>query len=343
MKPFTVLSLIPTGIGASFGGYAGDGAPATNLLACAADRLITHPNALNAATFFSRRPNVLYVEGYALDRFVEGDWALRMVCSNRIGLVVDRSAEHTLPSLLNVCNALRASAGLSITGVALTDAPVGARVVIGTNGVSSGEVENPGTLLDAAKKLVDGGAEAVAIACSLEGGDDELDENYLQGRGPDPIGGLEAILSHLVVSQLGIPAAHAPAELPWTPEGVVSPLVAAEACGSYLPCILLGLSHAPRCLPVENRKSGDLTSEDLDLLVAPYSCFGGAPMFACQRKKIPMLAVRENETVLSVHPEALGMEAIVVSSYLEAAGVILAMKEGISLASLRRPLAGVSR
>ncbi|MGE5707056.1 MAG: DUF3326 domain-containing protein [Bacteroidota bacterium] len=339
MKPFTVLSLIPTGIGASFGGYAGDGAPATNLLACAADRLITHPNALNAATFFARRPNILYVEGYALDRFVEGAWALREVRANRIGLILDRAAEHTLPSLLNVCNALRASAGLSIEGVALTDAPVGARVVTGTNGISSGEVENPGTLLDAAEKLVRAGAEAVAIACSLEGGDDE---NYIQGRGPDPIGGLEAILSHLVVSQLGVPAAHAPAELPWTPDGVVPPLVAAEACGSYLPSILIGLSQAPPLVPVADRKRGDLTAEDIDLLVAPHSCFGGAPMFACKRSGIPMLAVRENETVLSVPPEALGMEAIAVSSYLEAAGVILAMKEGISLASLRRPLLGVS-
>jgi hypothetical protein len=41
--------IVPTGIGASIGGYAGDANPACRLLAKASDLLITHPNVVNAA------------------------------------------------------------------------------------------------------------------------------------------------------------------------------------------------------------------------------------------------------------------------------------------------------
>src|SRR5262245_39045451 len=62
-----VLSIIPTGIGCSIGGYAGDAAPATRLLAAAVDYLITNPNAVNASDFIALEPNVLYAEGYMID------------------------------------------------------------------------------------------------------------------------------------------------------------------------------------------------------------------------------------------------------------------------------------
>lgn len=39
---------------------------------------------LNAAMLYWPMPNVLYVEGYALDRFAEGLWALQPVHQNRV-------------------------------------------------------------------------------------------------------------------------------------------------------------------------------------------------------------------------------------------------------------------
>ena len=39
---------------------------------------------LNAAMLYWPMPNVLYVEGYALDRFAEGLWALQPVNQNRV-------------------------------------------------------------------------------------------------------------------------------------------------------------------------------------------------------------------------------------------------------------------
>lgn len=41
---------------------------------------------LNAAMLYWPMPNALYVEGYALDRFAEGSWALQPVHQNRVSL-----------------------------------------------------------------------------------------------------------------------------------------------------------------------------------------------------------------------------------------------------------------
>ena len=59
---------------------------------------------------------------------------------------------------------------------------------------------------------------------------------------------------------------------------------------------------------------------------------------------IPLIAVRENDSVLSVDRKRLGMTDVVeVDSYLEAAGVIVALRRGLALDSLRRPLRGAVR
>jgi hypothetical protein len=39
---------------------------------------------LNAAMLYWPMPNALYVEGYALDRFAEGAWALQPVHQNKV-------------------------------------------------------------------------------------------------------------------------------------------------------------------------------------------------------------------------------------------------------------------
>ncbi|MEN9270772.1 MAG: DUF3326 domain-containing protein, partial [Thermostichales cyanobacterium HHBFW_bins_127] len=68
MKPvYTAVLLIPTGIGAAIGGFAGDALPVARALAAAVDCLVTHPNVLNGASCFWPIPNALYVEGFGLD------------------------------------------------------------------------------------------------------------------------------------------------------------------------------------------------------------------------------------------------------------------------------------
>ena len=49
--PFITAMIIPTGVGASIGGFGGDASPQMNALADVSDVFITHPNVANAAIF----------------------------------------------------------------------------------------------------------------------------------------------------------------------------------------------------------------------------------------------------------------------------------------------------
>lgn len=46
---------------------------------------------MNAAMLYWPIPNALYVEGYALDRFAEGSWALQPVHQNKARFIFSRS------------------------------------------------------------------------------------------------------------------------------------------------------------------------------------------------------------------------------------------------------------
>ena len=51
-----------------------------------------------------------------------------------------------------------------------------------------------------------------------------------------------------------------------------------------------------------------------------------------------MIAVTGNACLLQVNGAALGLEVINAANYAEAAGVVLALREGLDPASLRRPV-----
>ena len=48
-QPYTAALVVPTGIGATIGGYAGDALPVARAFTAVCDRLITHPNVMNGA------------------------------------------------------------------------------------------------------------------------------------------------------------------------------------------------------------------------------------------------------------------------------------------------------
>lgn len=54
---------------------------------------------------------------------------------------------------------------------------------------------------------------------------------------------------------------------------------------------------------------------------------------------VPLIAVAANPCLLQVDGAALGLEVLTASSYAEAAGLVLALREGLDPAALRRPLA----
>ncbi len=336
------MQIVPTGIGCEVGGFAGDATPATNLLASACDQLLTHPNAVNAAVMYRARSNVSYVEGHALDRFAMGQWALRPARSNRIVMVIDRAVAddpRAMIRITNAANAARTVAGVDLIGWVSTSEPLDLRLAGGAFGSTHGEIANPQVLLEASRQAVGGGGEAIALVARMPEVPVDLAEAYAHGSGADPIGGLEAILSHMVVDALMVPCAHAPYE-PFDEEGVVDPRVAAETIGlTFLPCILEGLARAPRYLPLAEALAGDLTIAGVDAVVAPWEACGGIPMLVAAERGIPLIAVKTGVAAGGVTPDQLGIPALEASSYLEAAGLLLALREGLSPGTLRRPVA----
>mgnify|MGYP002628996793 FL=1 len=344
--PLPTLLVIPTGIGCELGGYAGDGLPAARLLAAASSCLITHPNVMNAASLYWSDRRIHYVEGWALDRFAAGELALAPRASQRVGVLLDAGIE---PELVlrhrQVIDACRASLGLPIGPVLSSELPLGVNLQQGASGSSWGTIERPDVLLRAGEQLVAAGATAIAVVARFpEDPESEALAAYRAGSGVDALAGAEAVISHLLVRHLGIPCAHAPALLPLPLDPALDPRAAAEELGhTFLPCVLVGLSRAPDLVPlVDSAMRGTapmLHAAQLGAVVAPAGALGGAAVLACAERGIPLISVA-NPCLLEVTAEALGLAAIPASSYAEAAGMVLALREGIDPAALTRQLAG---
>ncbi len=366
--PLPTLLVIPTGVGCVVGGYAGDGLPAARLLAAASGCLITHPNVMNGASLYWSDRRIHYVEGWALDRFAAAELALAPVAGRRVGLLLDAGIEPQLRARqLQAAEACRATLGLSIGPVVTTEVPLGVGLSLGPSGSSWGTLERPDALLRAGEKLVAAGATAIAaVARFPEDPESEALVAYRAGSGVDALAGAEAVISHLLVRHLGIPCAHAPALAPLPLDPALDPRAAAEELGhTFLPCVLVGLSRAPDLLPLGpddvtaggwpgrperwpagrfgsgqalTRAGGLLEASSLGAVVAPAGALGGEAVLACAARGVPLIAVAGNACLLQVSGEALGLEVISASSYAEAAGLVLALREGLDPAMLRRPL-----
>lgn len=348
---FIVVQIVPTGIGAAFGGYAGDASPATKLLGTITDFVVNHPNTVNASDFYGGVENSLYVEGFSLDQFMIGNIGLLPVNSNRIGLIIDKADKSYINNILCAADAVRAVHGIDIIGYVITDKKIGGTAHKTSLGTYTGVIENQDVLLTAAEKLISKGANAIAIASEVRGiSEDELINNY-KGKTPHPIGGVEAIISRLVSSYFLIPSAHAPIINSTildknTNKFDYDPRSAGELISKTgLPCILLGLSKAPQILQIDKLKTEEhflnnvLTINNVGAVVAPATAMGGVPMLVCEKRDIPIISVAENRTVLDVTGKKLGLKnEIKAATYLEAAGIIAALRAGIDIKSLRRPL-----
>ncbi|MEQ8754549.1 MAG: DUF3326 domain-containing protein [Coleofasciculus sp. G1-WW12-02] len=337
VRPYTVVLIVPTGIGASIGGYAGDALPVARAIAQICDRLITHPNVLNGAQLYWNLPNALYVEGYGLDKFAAGCWGLQPMHQNRVGLILDQGIEPDLRLRhLQAADATRATLGLNLTDYVITDAPLNVELRTAPSGASWGTIGNPDSLLRSAEVLIQR-AKAEAIAVVARFPDDlgsEALEAYRQGQGVDPLAGAEAVISHLIVRTFQVPCAHAPALMPLPLEPNLSPRSAAEELGyTFLPCVLVGLSRAPQ-FQVKRRQPGEIWAEDVDAVVIPASACGGSALLSLSQLRTQIIAVEDNQTSMQVPPEPLAIKAVRVHSYLEALGMLVAHRAGISADAL---------
>jgi hypothetical protein len=339
------VSLIPTGIGCAIGGYAGDAGPATALLASPVDFLITNPNAVNASNFIAADPRVIYTEGYALDLFSRGEVALHVPRANRVGVIVEAAPTQALAEVFNVINAVRSVHGVDIVDYVITDEPIGVHSTRHGSGAYVGQIDRPDTLLAAGRQMLSAGATALAVTTNVQGLEAVEYARHFAGACPNPVGGAEAVVSHLLTRSLNVPAAHAPM-LNFRYSELHDLVVDARSAGEFvstsgLACVLVGLHRAPQLFPrPECPASTAICNDDVIAVVAPATALGSVPVLSAIQRGIPVIAVKSNTTILEVTAGALGLHGVIeVEDYLAAAGVLLALRSGISVESVRRPLA----
>ena len=164
----------------------------------------------------------------------------------------------------------------------------------------------------------------------------------------NPWGGVEAMLTHTISTLLDVPTAHAPMlesrDIENLEVGIVEPRMSAKAVSlTYLQCVLKGLQRSPKVVSDVALFAHPevLSVEDVSCLIIPDGCFG-LPTMAALDQGIIVIVVRENRNLmkndLSELPSKKG-QLIQVDNYLEAVGVMNAIKAGVTLESIRRPIA----
>ena len=349
-QPFGAVQIIPTGVRCEFGGFAGDACPVTNLLASVVDVLVTHPNAVNASELNEMAENVLYVEGKSLDDFLLGHLGLLPTRSNKIGTFVDPTGIDYVDTVVNTLNAGRTVKGIDCGTYTILERELGVRIEWSETGCAVGTVSDPEAILEAVELLISQGVDAVGGVSVIHGVTGEMFSRHLHGEIPNPSGGVEAIITHLISKIFRIPTAHAP--LPYyqslKEKSTLNPRASAEFISTpHYFCVLKGLARAPRLRPladVNAAPQGMITLNSIGAIIIPASCLGGIPALAAEFSDIPLIAVKENSTVLDVSNAKMRMANVIeVNSYLEAVGAVVALREGISLESLRRPIHSARR
>lgn len=345
---FTVVLVIPTGVGADIGGHAGDAMPVAALAASVADTLITHPNVVNGSDIMELPANGLYVEGSVISRLLAGTVGLRPVRANRVLPVIDRHPVRKFEAAaINSVSAARVSLGLDAPEVVVLDPRVRLASRYTESGRAVGEVSGFEGLL----QLLDdrrGQYDAVALSTQVEV-PFEYHVDYYEAHGAmvNPWGGPEAIFTHAISSLYDVPAAHAPmlesSEVENLQLDVVDPRMAAEMISTaYFVCVLKGLQRSPRLVRLADRvPAGVIAAEHVSALVVPDGVVG-LPVLAAVEQGIPVIAVRENRTI--VHNDLRRLpwrrnQLHIVENYWEAVGVLAALRLGVDPAVVRRPVA----
>jgi len=322
--------IIPTGVGAAIGGHAGDATPVAKLLAACCDWLIVHPNVVNASDINEMPINALYVDGYTLDQVLSGKEGLKKCQRQNTILVVANDPIHG--STVNAINAARTTIGADIQLIALKT-PLTMSAHIDTDGTASGVVTGVDELVEQLKSLeYDALAIHTPIICSTD-----VEKYYWDNGGVNPWGGVEARASRMISTRIRKPVAHAPLDLEDKPEfrnlycQSVDPRMAAEVISNcFLHCVLKGLHDCP--LPTNYIPEADWTISDIDFIVTPFNAYPNDALFVVKRGA-RLIRVAENITVFDDMPYLPGGES--VANYLEAAGLIVCMRAGITSDSVR--------
>jgi len=350
-EQFNTVLLVPTGINAEIGGHSGDAGPIARLLASACDNLITHPNVVNASDINELPDNSLYVEGSIISRLMMGTIGLQKVRSNRLLMIIDKHYDKFFrEAAINSVSAARAAFGLNCPNVVVIESNVLMRALFSTAGRAVGRVERFNRLCEMLNKYKND-YDAVALSSIINVPSNYHEDYYKMENLPNPWGGVEAMLTHTISTLFNVPSAHSPMmeskDIMNLDFGVVDPRKSAELVSTtYLHCILKGLHKSPRIVADQEamKQQGVLTASDISCLVIPYGCVG-LPTLAALEQGIPVVAVKENKNTMCNRLEELPFAAgkfFIADNYLEAVGIMSALKAGVAVETVRRPLSYTS-
>lgn len=307
------LMIVPTGVGASIGGYAGDASRYAQFVAKNM-KLIVNPNTVNAAVFSGITEDMFYVEGWCIEQFVKGNIGLLPSKDNKIGIIFDKAIPQNILNIhINTINAIKTVYGIDVVDYEITKENAGVEFFNMENGTSAGSVKNPETLLETGKNLLNKGANALVVVCYFK---EPPVDDYESGEGVDIVGGVEAIISHYLCKNLLCPCVHAPAfdDVTITSE-IVNPKVSSEyITPTFLPCLLFGLRNAPMLVDLKketNLNPNVITNKNLHSVAVPHNSTGSSIVLDSIKNEIPVYAIKENATVLNIDKYAIKKDLLI--------------------------------
>jgi len=314
-KPL-IAFIVPTGIGASIGGYAGDAS--TYARKFTKDfNVIVNPNVVNAACFSGISENMLYTEGWSLSQFIKGNIYLIPSKNNKIGIIFDKGISQGILNVhFNTINAVKTVYGIEIEAYEITEEPCEVKFYNTESGISSGSVLNNETLLKAGKKLLEKGVNVIAVVCKF---DEPPEDNYKDGEGVDIVGGVEAVISHYLARELQVPVVHAPAfeNITITKDLVDEKAAAEYITPTFLPCLLIALKNVP--LFSTKKVEEYINRNDLKAILLPYNALGSSIVSDAIKNNIKVLAIKENSSILKITKDILNKNDIIeLNTYKEA-------------------------
>lgn len=345
-EQFNVVYVVPTGVGAAQGGHAGDATPVLKAISAIADHAFTHPNVVNASDVNELPENALYIEGSLLSAFLMGTIKLKQRRENRVLVLIGQhDVQRYIDAAVNTVNSARSTYGMNCTAIALV--PITMEVSWSPSGRASGIITGMDSVFDLLEQHR-GTYDSVAITSAITI-DSEIRDHYLEvtkGESVNPWGGVEAMLTHAIATQINQPVAHAPMmpseEVEELDYGVVDARVAAEMISlSFFQCVLKGLQKAPVVTTDANDHQA-FSAADVNAIVIPRGCFG-LPIYAALHQGIRVIAVadkiyaEDQTTYIRSLPWQAG-QYTEVRNYKEALGVLACWKAGVSTESTSRPL-----
>jgi len=343
---FNVVMLIPTGIDAVIGGHSGDGTPAARLMGTVCDNLIIHPNIVNSADINEMPENSLYVEGSIITRLMMGMVALQKVRKNRILVIMDKHEDiYFNDAVINQVNGARAAFGIDCSLI-VTVPKTEMKSIYSSSGRATGEIGDFESICWALEEYK-GEYDAIALTTYLKIPEEIRNNYFIKDDIINPWGGAEAMLTHAISYLFDVPSAHAPMidkrDHLILDVGQIDPRKASESLSlTAFYCVLKGLDKSPRIIKDVNffNKPGIISANDISALVIPDGVVG-LPVLAALEQGIPVIAVRDNVNIMENNLEDLPFKKdklFIVNNYLEAAGLLSAMKNGIPEELVRRPL-----